>query len=488
MFRSSSGPQCDLLVIGGGTAGLVGAKTAASLKARVLLVERDRPGGDCLWTGCVPSKSLIAAAAIAAQTARATSLGTRTTGRDVDFTAVMDHVQAAIRTIAPADSFDALRAGGVQVMAGDAVFVAPQAAEINGERIRFRQALVATGAAPALPDIPGLPDIEIRTSENIWNLATLPQRLAIIGGGAIGCELGQAFARLGSQVTIVTRGPRLLTREDPGAAARVTSSMVADGVTIRTIARVTGVIPSGPAGVGSLRLENGPEVPFDALLVATGRSPRTRGLGLEAAGIETADGGHIKVNDQLRTTNPFVWAAGDVTSRSNHTHTAGVHGSIAASNAILGLKRTIATRAVPRITFTVPELAAVGVSTDPAQTSAGVRVLTWNHAELDRAITQCNPNGMTRLAVDRKGRIVGATVVSPRAGETLGEITLAIRHGMRTRDLASVTHAYPTYNDAVWNLAIRDARRGIVTGFTGKTVHALALLRRAWVRLRQAGR
>ena len=488
MVRPLAKSPCDLLVIGGGTAGLVAAKTAAGFKARVVLVERDRPGGDCLWTGCVPSKSLIAAASAAAQVRQSVSLGVHAHEVKIDFGEVMRHVHEAIRTIEPADSFDSLRAAGVQVMAGDAIFEGPNVVRIDEEPVRFRQALIATGATPVAPDIPGLSATDFFTTETIWGLTQLPQRLAVLGGGPIGCELGQAFARLGCQVTIVTRGPRLLGREDPEAAQLVIASMLADGVDIRTGANATGVAATGTAGAGTLRLENGQELPFDALLVATGRSPRTQGLGLEAAGVNTDAGGHVVVDDHLQTTNPWVWAAGDVTGRSHHTHTAGVHGSLAASNAILGLKRSINTAAVPRVTFTSPELAAVGASTDSVKAPAGGQVINWRHAELDRAVTQNERSGVTRLVLDRKGRIVGATVVGPRAGETLGELSLAIHHGMRTRDLAPVTHAYPTYNDAVWNATVRDARKSLSSGMTGRAIGLLRGVRRLWVRWRQARR
>jgi pyruvate/2-oxoglutarate dehydrogenase complex dihydrolipoamide dehydrogenase (E3) component len=480
--------QCDLLVIGGGTAGLVAAKTAAGFNAQVLLVERDRPGGDCLWTGCVPSKSLIAAASAAARIRESASIGIHASEVRIDFGEVMKHVHEAIRTIEPADSFDSLRAVGVHVIAGDAMFVDPDTVRINGEQVRFRQALVATGATPVVPDIPGLSDIDFFTSENIWNLTHLPQRLAVLGGGAISCELGQAFARLGARVTIVTRSQRLLEREDPEAARVVIASILADGVEVVTEANATGITATGTAGAGTLRLEDGQEVAFDALLVATGRSPRTQNLGLAAAGIDTDDDGHVVVDDHLQTTNPWVWAAGDVTGRSHHTHTAGVHGSLAASNAVLGLKRTISTSAVPRVTFTSPELAAVGVSTDPGRVPDGGQMVDWSHAELDRAVTQDERSGVTRLAIDRKGRIVGATVVSPRAGETLGELSLAIHHGMRTRDVASVTHAYPTYNDAVWNAAVRDVRRSLTSGMTSRAIGLLRSVRRLWVRWHQERR
>jgi pyruvate/2-oxoglutarate dehydrogenase complex dihydrolipoamide dehydrogenase (E3) component len=242
---------------------------------------------------------------------------------------------------------------------------------------------------------------------------------------------------------------------------------------------------AGEAGAGSLRLETGEALDFDTLLVATGRAPRSEGLGLDAAGVDLDDHEAIVVDDHLRTTNPWVWAAGDVTARSHHTHTAGVHGSIAASNAVLGLRRSTGT-AVPRVTFTSPELAAIGAGTDPAHLPPGGRIAAWDHGHVDRAVTEGRTTGFTRLALDRRGRITGATIVSPRAGETLGEVTLAIHQRLRTRDLASVTHAYPTWNDGVWNAAIADVRERLSSGPAGFGIRILGFLRRAWVRLSQA--
>jgi len=488
-MRSSENGQCEFLVIGGGTAGLVGAKTAAGLGANVVLVERDRPGGDCLWTGCIPSKSLIAAASAAAQARRASSIGVHVDGVRVDFGEVMAHVHRAIRTIEPTDSFAALRASGIDVIAGDATFASHDTVRVGGELIRFRQALIATGAAPALPDIRGLSGVAALTSDNVWELAERPDRLVVVGGGPIGCELGQAFARLGSRVTIVTRGSRLLSREDPEAAECIRVAMATDGVDVMTGATVVRAESAGPAGAGAgtLWLEDGRDLPFDAVLVATGRAPRTPGLNLEAAGVATDARGRIVVDGHLRTANPNVWAAGDVTGVSHHTHTAGVHGSLAASNAVLGVRRTAGVAAVPCVTFTSPELAAVGASTDPAQTAPGSRLLTWHHAELDRAITGAETNGLTRLVVAGDGTIAGATVVGPRAGETLGELSVAVRRGLRPRDLVSVIHAYPTYNDAVWNVAIADLRHDHSTGATGHAIQLLHVLRRVWLRVRRPG-
>lgn len=484
----------DLLVVGGGTAGIVGAKTAASFGARVLLVERERTGGDCLWTGCVPSKSLLAAAGAAADARAATRFGVHAGDVQIDFAKVMAHVRSAIAAIAPADSVEALEAAGVRVATGHLTFTGAHTADIantgdlanaDGRAVTFAQALVATGAAPAVPPIDGLAAAGALTSDTIWDLTSLPERLVVLGGGSIGCELGQAFARLGSRVTIVEGTDRILPREDAAASAVVAASLTGEGVRILTGVPVAAVETAAAAGPGGrLRLKDGSRVDYDELLVAVGRSPRTAGMGLAAAGVEVDKRGFVIVDARLRTTNRHIWAAGDLTGHPQFTHTAGVHGSLAASNATLGLRRRVDTSTTPRVTFTHPEVAAVGVSTDPSEARHDLTMLEWGNEHLDRAVIEGATGGFTRLVVDAKGRILGATVVGPRAGETLGELTLAIRHGLRTRDLAGTTHAYPTYNDGPWNAAIADVRTRLNVPATARATRALAAVRRRWVRSR----
>ena len=444
----------DLVVVGGGTAGIVGAKTAARLGARVLLVERDRTGGDCLWTGCVPSKALIAAAGVAATARTGERFGVRAERVTVDFPAVMDHVRGAIAHIAPVDSPEALEDAGVTVWRGDAVFTAPDRLVVGDRGVRFTQALLATGAAPAVPPIPGLAETPYLTSETVWDLDELPADLVVLGGGSIGCELGQAFARLGSRVSVVEGGERLLPCEDEDAATAVAASLRADGAQVLTGVEVTSV--GCDDGRLCVDLGDGRTLAPSHLLVAVGRTPRTADLGLDVAGVEVDDHGFVEVDDHLRTTNDRVWAAGDLTGHPQFTHTAGVHGSLAAGNAVLGVRRSVDLTAVPRVTYTQPEVAAVGVGTDSPPD--GLRVLTWQHTHVDRAVTEQETGGFTRLVVDRRGHLVGATVVGPRAGESIGELTLAVSRGLRTRDLAGVTHAYPTWNDGLWQAAIADVR------------------------------
>ncbi|MPQ97980.1 NAD(P)-binding protein [Modestobacter sp. I12A-02628] len=449
----------DLLVIGAGTAGLVAARTAAALGARVLLVERDRFGGDCLWTGCVPSKALLAAAEAAAAVRGAARFGLHAEVTGIDTAQVMASVRRAITAIEPDDAPQTQHAKGVRTATGDVAFTGPDTVTVDGEPLRFRRAVVATGSHPVLPDVPGLADADPLTSDSLWDLTGLPGRVAVLGGGAIGCELGQAMARLGVQVTLVEPGPRLLAGEDPAAAALVQAALVRDGVDVRTGRHATGV------EAHRLHLDDGATVTFDRLLVAAGRAPRTDGLGLAAAGIQRDERGNVRVDAQLATTNPRVWAAGDVTGHPRFTHLAGVHGSLAAGNAVLGLRRSVRLDAVPRVTYTSPELAAVGAPTaEDAERPAGHRVLSQSHEHSDRAVTDQRTDGVTRLVVDGRRRVVGATVVGARAGESLAELTLAVTQGLTTTDLAGTVHPYPAYTDPTWDAAVADATGRLQAG------------------------
>jgi len=474
----------DLVVIGGGSAGIVGAKTAAHLGASVLLVERDRPGGDCLWTGCVPSKALISSARAVAAARHASRLGVDVKEVHVDFPGVMAHVRRAIEQIAPVDSVEALEAAGVVVLAGTARFTGGGILSVDGQTVPYRQALLTTGARPAVPPIAGLDSVDFLTSDTLWDLSQAPLRLAVLGGGSIGCELGQAFARLGSDVTVIEGLPRVLPREDPYASEAVHRALLADGVRVlsgRQVSSVTGFAN----GAGRLTVGVAPDsedVEFDRLLVAVGRSPRTSDLGLDSIGVRLDARGFVIVDAALRTTNRRVWAAGDLTGYPQFTHTAGVHGSLAASNAVLGIRRTVDLKAVPRVTFTDPEVAAVGASTEEGN-DADVDVITHEHDVLDRAVAEADTDGFARLAIDDRGRIVGATIVGPRAGETLGELTLAIRKRLRSRDVAGTIHPYPTYADAPWKAAIDDVQHRLQSPMTRWATRSLVRVRRGRFRI-----
>lgn len=473
---AATGGGWDLLVVGGGTAGLVAAKTAAGLGASVLLVERERTGGDCLWTGCVPSKALLAAAHAAADARTAARYGVHIDGIRVDFGQVMTHVRAAISAVEPTDSPATLRAAGVAVAHGSARFTGPATADIDGRRIRFRRALIATGSAPLLPPIPGLADADPLTSDTLWQLTDLPRRLLVLGGGSIGCELGQAFARLGSAVALIEATERLLIREDADAAQLVHAALAADGVTIHTGTPLESIT----AGEDSNRaqLADGTAVGFDQILVAVGRRPRTDGLGLDTAGVDRDDCGYVAVDPHLRTSNARIFAAGDVTGHPQFTHVAGVHGSLAATNAVLGLRRSVDTATIPRVTFTQPEVAAFGVSAEHARAHPSLTVRTVEHADVDRAIAEGHTAGHTRLVLDRKHRIVGASIAGPRAGESLAELVLAARHGLRARDLAATIHAYPTYGDGAWKAGIAEVQQQLTQPVARRITRTLAGMRR----------
>nr|WP_314144970.1 FAD-dependent oxidoreductase [uncultured Rhodococcus sp.] len=468
----------DLMVIGGGTAGIVAAKTAANLGAAVVLIERARTGGDCLWTGCVPSKALIAAASAAATVRSASRFGVDVGSAHVDFGRVMAHVRRSIDHIAPIDSPQALTDAGVTVMHGDAVFTAPDAVTVDGRPLRFVQAIVTTGAEPTIPPIPGLATIDYLTSDTLWDLTELPERLLIIGAGAVGCEMAQAFARLGSEVTVVGRADTILPREDESASAIVAAALEADGVTVRTCTEVVEIDASTAV------TDTGDRIEFDRVLVAVGRTPRTEGLGLDAAGVAVDRRGYVVVDDHLATTNPRIRAAGDLTGHPQFTHTAGMHGSLASTNAVLGLRRRVDVAAAPRVTFTDPEIASVGIDVRTARRIPALRVQTVTHDDLDRAVTEDRTDGLASLVLDGRRRIVGATVVGPRAGETIGELVLAVKHGLRTRDLAGATHPYPTYNDGPWNAAIADVRSQLDAPLAARGLGAVATVRRLWLRRR----
>ncbi|WP_415854910.1 dihydrolipoyl dehydrogenase family protein [Sinomonas sp. G460-2] len=451
----------DLVVVGGGTAGLIGAQTAARLGARVALVEAARTGGECLYTGCMPSKALIAAA------------------RDgLGFDVAMARARAAIAAIEPHDSPEALEEAGVRVLHGLAVLDPDGTVCLEGRRLPSLTVLLATGAAPALPSLEGLGPCGALTSETLWSLAGLPERLAVVGGGPVGCELAQAFARLGSEVTVVASAPRLLPGEDPDASALVRDALEADGVRVLAGDRAVAVSQDGAGW--ALRTAGGTKVPYTHLLAATGKAPRTHGIGLVEAGIRLDGRGHAVTDETLRTTNPRVWAAGDVTARSRHTHTAGVHAAAAAANAVLGTRRKAGSIPEPRVAFTAPEVAAVG-----QPTAAGApRTLTVPHTRVDRAVADADPRGFTRIALDRSGRILGGTIVGPRAGETLGELSLAVHAGLKAQHVAGAVHAYPTHSDGLWSAAIQARLAGLDAPPARAAARLLLALRRAIARTR----
>jgi pyruvate/2-oxoglutarate dehydrogenase complex dihydrolipoamide dehydrogenase (E3) component len=438
----------NLVVIGGGTAGLVTAVAAAGLGARVALVERHRLGGDCLNTGCVPSKTLLRSARAAAAVREAARFGVRVPqGVEIDFAAVMERMRAVRAAISPHDSAQRLRGLGVDVFFGAARFAASDELEVAGARLRFRRAVIATGARFAPPGLRGLESVRYLTHESVWSLTEQPKRLAVLGGGPIGCELSQAFARLGTRVTLFHPHPELLNKEDADAAALVRASLQTDGVDIRLGARVASV-RSGESG--SVVLDGEPE-PFDALLVATGRKPNLENLGLEAAGVHLTPEGRLVVNDRLQTSNPRIFAAGDVCLHDQFTHAADFSARLVVQNALFFGRKRASSLLVPRATYTDPELASVGL-TQAAVRERGIEVDVFQRslAEVDRACTDDEGAGFVRLVVAAgTDRILGATIVGPHAGDLISEITLAMASGTGLGRIASVIHPYPTLAEAI---------------------------------------
>ena len=440
--------RCDLIVVGGGAAGLTAAVVAGRLGARVALVESaEQPGGDCLFWGCVPSKALLASAKLAHQMRTADRLGIEPVDPELDFARVMERVQAAIAEVGWRDRSEHLRTEGVEVVRGRGSFAAPGVVEVDGRALRYRKAIVATGSRPARPPLPGLEAGHALTNETVFDLRARPGRLAIVGGGAVGVELGQAFARLGSTVTIVEAAERLLPREEPEAGRLIAQSLAEDGADVRTDRAVDAVL-AGDDGAGALELGND-RVAYDRLLVAVGREPATGGLRLERVGVELAGPGWVKVDRHLRTSAPHLYAAGDVVGQLMYTHVAGYHGLTAALNALFHARGKVDHRAIPRVVFSDPELAAVGLTEAQAAERLGRPPLVFRHdyADSDRAITAAETRGFAKLVADRRGRLLGATIAAPAAGESIGELARLVRDGAKVADVSRVVHAYPTYSE-----------------------------------------
>lgn len=437
----------DLVVLGGGTGGLVSAQIAAAAGARVALVERQRTGGDCLWTGCVPSKSLIATADLAHRIRQAPDLGLSARLDPVDLAPVMERVQRVIAEIEPQDSPRRLREAGVDVIDGHGAFCGSHRLRAAGRTVRFASAIIATGAAPRIPPLPGLTGSDVLTSDTIWGLRSLPGRLLVLGGGPVGCELAQAFARLGSRVTMVDVADRLLPMDEPEAAALLARQLVGEGIELCLQTRATAIIRDAH-GTGALvaeRADASRDLGFDALLVAVGREPRSAGIGLEQLGISPAADGAITVGDDLRTTARHVFAVGDVTGRLPFTHVAAHHARVASVNALFGTRRRV-DPVTPWVTFTRPEVARVGLSLAQARERHGedVTVTRSDTSELDRARTDGHPEGFCVLIGDGRRRLVGATVVGAGAGEVIAELTARVKHADPIDAISTTIHAYPT--------------------------------------------
>ena len=432
----------DICVIGAGSGGLSVAAAAAAFGVPVVLIERDKMGGECLNTGCVPSKSLIAAGKHARAIADAAAFGVSTQAAEIDFAKVYRHVHDVIDAIAPNDSKERFNGLGVRVIEGAARFKDRNTVVVDATEIAARRFVVATGSSPALPPIAGLDGVPYLTNETVFALATRPEHLVVIGAGAIGLELAQAFRRLGSAVTVL-EAAEPLTREDQECAAILLAALAREGVAIRSHVAVARVEAVG-AKIKVVLADGGAAIEGSHLLIATGRKANTEGLALDAAGI-ACDRNGIKVNKGLKTSNRRVYAIGDVAGRGQFTHLANYHAGLVIRNALFRLPVKVNADLVPRVTFTDPELAHVGLTeTQARERRIAIRVLRWPYHENDRAQTERETAGHVKVLTGRRGNILGATIVGAAAGELITTWTLAIGRGLNIRALAGMIVPYPT--------------------------------------------
>ena len=454
-YQDSRPNQFDtnLVVIGGGAAGLVSSYIASAVKAKVTLVEQGKMGGDCLNTGCVPSKSLIRAASLLNDIKTAENLGLKNISYECHFSEVMLRVRQIVKEIEPHDSVERYTELGVECISGHAKITSPWCVEVNGNKINTKNIIIASGAEPFVPDIPGIDKVSILTSDNIWNLESLPRRLAIMGGGPIACELGQCFARLGSEVTIVEMLPEILSKEDNEVSKFLESLLLNEGVKILTKHEVIEI-----AGNGEERKLicncNGEktEIACDQLLVAVGRKARVNSMGLEELGIEFNTDATIKVNEFMQTCYPNIYACGDVAGPYQFTHVASHQAWYAVVNSLFGIvkKFRVDYSVIPWCTFTDPQVARVGLNEKEAQSrDLDYEVTRFELKDLDRAIIEGKKEGFIKvLTVPGKDKILGVTVVGYKADDMLAEFVLAMKHGIGLNKLLSTLHIYPTMMEA----------------------------------------
>jgi len=443
----------NLIVIGAGSAGLVSAYIAAAVKARVALIERHRMGGDCLNTGCVPSKALLRSARLLADVRNAERYGIAGATAAVDFPKVMQRVHEVIARIEPHDSVERYRGLGVEVIKGDARIVSPWEVEVGGQRLSARSLIIASGAQARVPAIEGLDAVDFRTSDTLWEIRELPKNLVIVGGGPVGCELAQAFARLGSRVSLVQKDSRLLPREDADASKIIADRFAAEGIEV--VGNCEAIRVEGDKAGGVLvGRRNGEEMrfAFDRLLLALGRKPNASGFGLEALGVEIDPCGTIRNDALLRTNFPNIFVAGDVAGPYQFTHVASHQAWYAAVNALLApfWSFKVDYRVIPWATFTDPEVARVGLSETEARAQGiEVEVTRYKLDDLDRAIADAADHGYVKvLTAPGKDRILGATIVGEHAGDLLAEFVLAMKHGIGLNKLLGTIHVYPTLGEA----------------------------------------
>ncbi len=466
----------DLAIVGGGAAGLIAAPFAVQLGARVAFIEKDRIGGDCTWTGCVPSKTLIKSARVAYQMRTAGRFGLTPVDTAVDLKSVMEHVRSVIAEIYSYTTPETLRNQGINVFLGEPHFIDAHTISIGDQTLSANYVLICTGAHPFVPPITGLNTTPYLTYQNIWDLNVLPKHLVVIGGGPIGCEIAQGFRRLGSGVTLLEGGDRLLPQDDNDASRILAEVFRNEGIDLRLKSNVERTWQTG----GDVHLTAaGEEIVCDALLVAVGRLPNLNGLDLDKAGVEYTKQG-IKVDRYLRTSQTHIYAAGDCLGGFQFTHYAGWQGFIAVRNALLlGSSKGI-TDQVPWTTFTDPEVAHVGMTEEQARQKLGDAVYTtvWPMKRVDRALNEAEATGFLKLVYRKDRKLLGVTIVAAEAGEMVNEWVIAMKHSFKVDELASVIHVYPTYSTASMQASTAILVKRLLGGLSGKVVKRLAHVKR----------
>ncbi len=470
--------QYDITIIGGGSGGLTAARVATALGANVLLVDKERLGGDCLNYGCVPSKSLIHVARVVHQAKEAMSLGLTPANLGVDMARVTAYVQGVISRVAEAEQ---VYTEGVTVKFGKISFKSPTELVLNGEDIICRNTIIATGSRPVIPKAEGLQEVGFLTNESVFNLMKLPPSIIVVGGGPIGVELGQSFERLGSKVTIIQGPARILPKEDPEVSATVAKVLESEGITIVTNARFIRASRNGDKKV--ITAKQGEQLltfEADEILLALGRQPNVEGLNLEAANVKYDNRG-IKVDDYLQATSSNILAIGDVIGGYLFTHVASYQAGIASRNALVpGIaKKKVDYRVVPWCTFTDPEAARVGLTPDEAMKQyKQVRIVKFPWAEIDRAQADNEPIGFIKLVLaGKKDEIVGVHMVGARAGEMLGEMSLAMQHNLNLSDILNTIHAYPTMNTGIQQTVFEAYLEGTAAANNRKLIRTVLSLR-----------
>jgi pyruvate/2-oxoglutarate dehydrogenase complex dihydrolipoamide dehydrogenase (E3) component len=472
----------DLVIVGGGSAGLTAAGFANGVGARAVLIERERTGGDCTWTGCMPSKTLVKAAKVAHHMRSAARYGLAPKEPHVDLASVMAHVQDVVLETYQEETPEVLRERGIDVILGEAHFVDPHTLVAGSTTLKARNVVIASGARPRVPSIEGLDGVDHLSSRTVWDLETLPSRFIVVGGGPVGCEMAQAFRRFGAGVTLLQSHGRLLPRDEPEASRTVREVFEAEGVEVLCSSRVTRAWQDEQ---GIHVAAGGRTVTGDALLVAVGRRPNVEGLHLEAADVAYSPEG-IEVDDRLRTSQSHIFAVGDCLGTYQFTHYAGWQAAIAVRNALLPLGAKGVRGMVPWTTFTDPEVAHAGLTEAQARERLGddVEAVNWPMARVDRARAAVDTAGFVKL-VHRGGTVLGATVVCERAGESIQEWIYVMEHGLKLRDVATGVHVYPAFSRANAQVAGHVVQERILEGRLGRPIKAALRLMLGWMRWRR---